>query len=308
MEKTIVATGKTIDLAIESALTQLGLDRDSVSVQVLQQAKAGFLGLGAQPAKVEVTYEAPDPAPEAPKVALSSASRSKPKAQKPAPQPKANVAPRADAAPKANVAPKAIVAPKANVAPKADTVSKAEGKKEAPRADAAPRAPKEPKPNIAPKVYAPAEPGSVEEKIEVFLKGLMEHMGSNAVAHAWKAEGNTYKVELTGPDLGYLIGSRGDTLDALQHLANYTVNRGVEGHIRINVDAEGYREKREESLRRYARKKAQQVLKSRRRTTLEPMNAYERHVIHAALQDMDNITTHSTGTEPNRRVVIEYIR
>ena len=284
MEKTIVATGKTIDLAIESALTQLGLDRDSVSVQVLQQAKAGFLGLGAQPAKVEVTYEAPDPAPEAPKVALSSASRSKPKAQKPAPQPKANVAPRADA------------------------VSKAEGKKEAPRADAAPRAPKEPKPNIAPKVYAPAEPGSVEEKIEVFLKGLMEHMGSNAVAHAWKAEGNTYKVELTGPDLGYLIGSRGDTLDALQHLANYTVNRGVEGHIRINVDAEGYREKREESLRRYARKKAQQVLKSRRRTTLEPMNAYERHVIHAALQDMDNITTHSTGTEPNRRVVIEYIR
>ena len=308
MEKTIVATGKTIDLAIESALTQLGLDRDSVSVQVLQQAKAGFLGLGAQPAKVEVTYEAPDPAPEAPKVALSSASRSKPKAQKPAPQPKANVAPRADAAPKANVAPKAIVAPKANVAPKADTVSKAEGKKEAPRADAAPRAPKEPKPNIAPKVYAPAEPGSVEEKIEVFLKGLMEHMGSNAVAHAWKAEGNTYKVELTGPDLGYLIGSRGDTLDALQHLANYTVNRGVEGHIRINVDAEGYREKREESLRRYARKKAQQALKSRRRTTLEPMNAYERHVIHAALQDMDNITTHSTGTEPNRRVVIEYIR
>ena len=83
---------------------------------------------------------------------------------------------------------------------------------------------------------------------------------------------------------------------------------GVEGHIRINVDAEAYREKREDSLRRYARKKAQQVLKARRRTTLEPMNAYERHVIHATLQEMDNITTHSTGTEPNRRVVIEYVR
>ena len=88
MEKTIVTTGKTIDLAIEAALTQLALDRDSVSVQVLAQAKPGFLGIGAQPAKVQVTYEAPDPAPEAPKVALSSASRSKPKA-KPAPQPKA---------------------------------------------------------------------------------------------------------------------------------------------------------------------------------------------------------------------------
>ena len=83
MEKTIVATGKTIDLAIESALTQLGLDRDSVSVQVLQQAKAGFLGFGAQPAKVQVTYEAPDPVvvPEKPKSALGSASRSKPKAK-----------------------------------------------------------------------------------------------------------------------------------------------------------------------------------------------------------------------------------
>ena len=130
----------------------------------------------------------------------------------------------------------------------------------------------------------------------------------NAEINAVKGEGNTYKVELTGSDLGYLIGRRGDTLDALQHLANYSVGRNVEGHIRITVDAEDYREKREESLRRYARKKAQQVLKARRRTTLEPMNAYERHVIHASLQDMENITTHSTGTEPNRRVVIEYVR
>ena len=133
-------------------------------------------------------------------------------------------------------------------------------------------------------------------------------MDSTAVPHAWKADANTYKVELVGDDLGYLIGRRGDTLDAIQHLCNYTVNRTVEGHIRINVDAEDYRQKREDSLRRYARKKAQQVLKARRRTTLEPMNAYERHVIHATLQEMDKITTYSVGSEPNRRVVIEYVR
>ena len=133
-------------------------------------------------------------------------------------------------------------------------------------------------------------------------------MGSTAVAHAVKQDGNTYFAELVGEDLGYLIGRRGDTLDAIQHLCNYSVNRGVEGHIRINVDAECYREKREDSLRRYAVKKAQQVLKAHRRTTLEPMNAYERHVIHASLQDMDRITTYSVGTEPNRRVVIEYVR
>ena len=277
MEKTIVTTGKTIDAAIENALAQLGLDRDNVSVQVLSQAKPGFLGFGATPAKVQVTYEAPDLAPEAPKVALSSASRSKPKTKfVPKEEPK-------------------VEAPKAE-APKAEP--KPAKKAEAPKVEV----------KAEPKEYAPAAPGSVEEKIEVFLKGLLEHMGSQAVPHAWKGEDNTYMVELTGEDLGYLIGRRGDTLDALQHLANYTINRGVEGHIRINVDAECYRQKREDSLRRYANKKAQQVLKAHRRTTLEPMNAYERHVIHATLQDTDRITTYSIGTEPNRRVVIEYVR
>ena len=288
MEKSIITTGKTIDLAIEAALNQLALDRDSVSVTVLAQAKSGFLGIGAQPAKVQVTFEVPDPKPEPPKVALSSASRSK---KKPA-APKVE-APKAPEAPKP-VKQEAPKAPKAE-APKAP---KAEKPKKQPKAEA----PKEPK------VYAVAEPGSIEEKIETFLKGLLEHMGSQAVPHAWLTKENTYMVELVGEDLGYLIGRRGDTLDAIQHLANYSVNRNIEGHIRINVDAEDYRDKREESLRRYARKKAQQVLKAHRRTTLEPMNAYERHVIHAALQDMDRITTYSVGTDPNRRVVIEYVR
>ena len=294
MEKTLVATGKTIDLAIESALAQLGLDRDSVSVQVLQQAKGGFLGLGAQPAKVQVTYEAPDEVPAAPKVALSSASRK--------PKPAAQKAPEAP-----KPAPKPEM-PKAPEAPKQAVPKPAEAPKQRP-----PKAPRQPKPEApkapaAPKEYAPAPEGSVEEKIERFIKGLLEHMDSSAVPHCWKESGSTYRVDLVGEDLGYLIGRRGDTLDAIQHLCNYAVNRDVEGHIRVNVDAEAYRQKREESLRRYARKKAQQVLKARRRTTLEPMNAYERHVIHAALQDMENITTHSTGVEPNRCVVIEYVR
>ena len=289
MEKTIVTTGKTIDLAIEAALTQLGLERDDITYQVLALPKSGFLGFGAQPAKIIVTYEVPDPEPtpapvvEKPKSALGSASRSKPKSSAPVKKPE----------------------PKAE-APKAEPVKTEAPKQEKPKAPKA--EPKVEKKVEAPKTYAPAEAGSVEEKIETFIKGLLEHMDSKAVPHCWKEEGNTYKVDLVGDDLGYLIGRRGDTLDAIQHLANYTINRDVEGHIRINVDAESYREKREDSLRRYARKKAQQVLKARRRTTLEPMNAYERHVIHAALQDMENISTHSTGTEPNRRVVIEYVR
>jgi spoIIIJ-associated protein len=296
MEKTLIATGKSIDLAVEAALAQLGLSRDDVSVQVLQQAKAGFLGFGAQPAKVQVTYEVPDPVvvPEKPKSALGSASRSnKTKVNNPAPAPE-----------------KKPEAPKVEKKPEAP---KAEPKKEQPKKESKPRTERKPEKKAEPvkaepKVYTPAAEGSVEEQIEKFLKGLLEQMGSNAVPHCVKGEENTYKVELVGEDLGYLIGRRGDTLDAIQHLANYSVGRNVEGHIRINVDAEDYRAKREDSLSKYARKKAQQVLKARRRTTLEPMNAYERHVIHAALQDMENITTHSTGTEPNRRVVIEYVR
>ena len=230
MEKTIITSGKSIDLAIEAALTQLGLDRDSVSVMVLQQAKSGFLGFGAQPAKIIVTYEVPDPAPapvvEKPKSALGSASRSKPKAaapvKKPEPKPEA---PKAEA-PKAEPKPEK---------PKAEK-PKAEPKPEKPKAPKAPREPKEVKEVKAaePKVYAPAEAGSVEEKIETFLKGLLEHMDSKAVPHAWKDGDNTYKVDLVGDDLGYLIGRRGDTLDAIQHLCNYAINRDVEGHVRIN--------------------------------------------------------------------------
>ena len=296
MEKTLIASGKTIELAKEAALTQLGLNEDDlISYEVLSLPKAGFLGFGAQPAKVMVKYEVPDPVVEKPKSALGSASRSKPK-----------TAPVKKEEPKAEP-PKP--APVKAEAPKPEKPK--QEKPKAPKAEKQPKAPKAEKKVAAPKepkVYAVAEAGSVEEKIETFLKGLLENMGSNAVPHAVKNGDNAYAVELTGDDLGYLIGRRGDTLDAIQRLCNYAVNHGTEGRIRISVDAEDYRAKREDSLRKYARKKAQQVLKARRRCSLEPMNAYERHVIHATLQEMENITTYSTGTEPNRRVVIEYVR
>ena len=293
MEKTITVTGKNMELATQAAMAQLGLDRDSIQVELVAREKSGFFGIGSSPCIIKVTYEAPDPV-EPKKTALGSASRSKPKAKPEAPKAEA---PKVEA-PKVE-APK-VEAPKAE-APKAEPKKVREPKPQTPKA---PKEPKEPK---EPKVYTPAAPGSTEEKVEKFIKGLLEHMGSEAQPHA-VMEGDTCNVELVGEDLGYLIGRRGDTLDAIQHLSNYSINRGIEGHIRINVDAEEYRAKREDSLTRYAQKKAQQVLKAHRRTTLEPMNAYERHVIHAALQDMDRITTYSVGSEPNRRVVIEYQR
>lgn len=310
MEKFIVTTGKTIDLAIEAALTQLKLDRDSVSVEVLRNAKSGFLGIGSSPAEVKVIYEVPDEAPAAPKSALSSASRSKPK-EKP------------DLTPSVISRPgKAVVeqpkperrkdAPKGDrkPAPKAEQKKNDRPKNPAPKAEKpAPRAEKPtPKTDKPVKEYAPAAQGSVEEQIETFLNGLLKHMSSDAVAHAYKVDEETYRADLVGGDSGLLIGRRGDTLDAIQYLTGYAINRGRDKRLRINVDAGDYRLKREEVLCQLARKMAAKAVKYHRNFTLEPMNAYERHVIHAALQDYPEVTTFSTGTEPHRRIVVAYAK
>ena len=117
------------------------------------------------------------------------------------------------------------------------------------------------------------------------------------------------KVILVGERLGQLIGHRGETLDAIQQLTNYAINTGSDSkRVRVQMDAENYRARREQSLESLARKVATKVQKYRRSVTLEPMNAYERHVIHAALQDVPGVTTYSVGTEPNRRVVVSYDR
>ena len=145
----------------------------------------------------------------------------------------------------------------------------------------------------------------VAAAIVQFQTGLFAHMGVEATPVITR-EGDTYQVVLEGEDLGALIGRRGETLDAIQQLTNYAVNHGQSKRVRIHVDAEGYRAKREESLQRLAVKVAGKVVKYRKNMTLEPMNAYERHVIHAALQDYPNVTTYSTGVEPNRRTVVAY--
>lgn len=310
MEKSIITTGKTIDLAVAAALEQLQMDRDSVSVEVLENPRSGFLGFGAVPAKIKVTYDDPNAEPEvkpevpaAPKAALSSASRNMPKKKLPV----TKEVPAVSSVPKMPTPP----APKQEkpAAPKAERSESRQSRPErAPRAEQPKREPA-PKKERAPlpEYVAPAE-GSVEARAEAFIKGLLEQMESDATPKAYRVDEDTVLVDLVGENLGMLIGRRGDTLDAIQHLTNYAVNREGGKRTRINVDAENYRAKREESLERLARKVAAKVAKYRRSVTLEPMNAYERHVIHAALQDWRDVSTHSTGTEPNRRIVVSYNR
>ena len=145
------------------------------------------------------------------------------------------------------------------------------------------------------------------QAIKKFLSGLLEQMDSVAEVKVYLPEKGRYKVILEGQGLGALIGRRGETLDAIQQLTSYAVNRtGV--RVRVQLDAENYRAKREQSLYHLAHKVAAKVVRYRRSFTLEPMNAYERHVIHTALQDFEGVVTHSTGVDPNRRVVVSLDR
>ena len=204
MTKFIEKEAATRDEAIQLALDELGMQRDDVSVEVLEAGKKGCFGIGAVQARVRVSYEEATPASEA----------------------------------------------------------------------------------------------------KAFVDGLLQRMGINGEAFPTEGEDGRMSLDSRGGDVGAVIWRRGDTLDAIQYLTSLTINRGKEEHIRIAIDTEGYRAKREESLQRLARKMAGKVLKYRKNMTLEPMNPYERRIIHATLQDYKGVTTYSTGTEPNRRVVV----
>ena len=297
MIKFIDVTGKTEDEAIQSALAQLGMDRDDVSVEILERAKSGFLGIGSAPARVRVSYD-DGKAEEAVKPAEKPA----------APKPEKKVEP--SAAPKVvpMYAPEVLQKkePRAAKEERSGRPAREERRERTPRAERAERPAPQPKPIVDLGEECRDEKS---EQIRSFLKGLLEHMDSAAEIKIYESEKGRYKVYLEGGKLGALIGRRGETLDAIQQLTNYSINRGSEkNRVRVQVDAENYREKREQSLERLAEKVAGKVTKYRRNVTLEPMNAYERHVIHTALQDTPGVTTFSIGTEPNRRVVVSYDR
>ena len=299
MIKFIDVTGKTEDEAIQSALAQLKMDRDDVSVEILERAKAGFLGIGSAPARVRVSYDD------------GKAEEVKPVEKPAAPKPEKKVEPKSEPKAVPMYAPEVLQKKESRANDKPRTERGDRPAREDRRENRAPRAERAERPAPQPKPVVDLGEECHDEKseqIRAFLKGLLEHMDSAAEVKVYESEKGRYKVFLEGEKLGALIGRRGETLDAIQHLTNYAVNRGQNKRARINVDAENYRLKREEALQRLAVKVAGKVVRYRRNITLEPMNAYERHVIHAALQDHPDVTTFSTGTEPNRRVVVSYDR
>lgn len=230
MTKWIDVSGKTEEDAINAGLASLRLERDDVSVEIIERAKLGFLGLGAAPAVVRLFY---------------------------------------------------------------DAVSEPEEKDAAPAYE---------------ETGADAVQDSSHEEVRAFVAGLLERMNIIADITVTEQDKGGIAINLSGPGMGAVIGRRGETLDAIQHIANYAHNRGAVKRARISIDAENYRKKREESLVALANKMAEKAVRYRRSMALEPMNSYERHVIHTALQDYPDVSTNSTGAEPRRRVVVSYVK
>lgn len=300
MQKEQIFCAQTVDRAIEKALEALHLERDAISVEVVDMGRKGFLGIGASDAKIRVTYEVlegeetkegqPERQPEE-KPAERPAEKSDEK--------KRDETPRlVKAAPPSEKKPAEKPKMEKEEAPR--LVRAASGEKPQ---EKAPEAEEKPLPKAQPK---PESDWSAEAKRAVaFIDGLLVKLGIEGHAFVTEqSEDDHIRIEIEGPDMGPVIGRRGDTLDAIQYLTSLVLNRGTEDHIRLTIDTENYRIKRAESLERLARKMAGKVVRYHKPMTLEPMNPYERRIIHAALQDYRGVTTHSTGTEPGRRVVI----
>ena len=299
MIKEIIATGVDANAAIESGALLLGLPREEVQFEIIDlPRKGGFLGLKKLPAKVRVWVELPDEKPartektekprrqEAPKKEQKPAAPKAERSEKPARTEKTE-----KPAPKAE---KAEKQPKAERPPRPEKVEKVE-KAEKPAA--------EPKPVLV-EVEPTEEVRAKVEKAAAYVTEILGAMGLSNFTVTPRYYEENVRLQLTGEQIGSVIGRRGETLDAIQYLDSLVANRGEGEYIRLSIDSGNYREKRARTLEALARKLANQAVRTGRSVTLEPMNPYERRIIHGAVSSVKGATSSSTGVEPNRRVVI----
>lgn len=303
MNRSIEASGKTVKDAIQNGLLQLGCTLDEVETSVIDMGSPGLFGMFGKPAKVRLTVKEEDHSfdIEMPVFTLDAPSKAS----------KRGGEKKKEKAPKAEEAKVEAEAPKAEAAAEEQPKEKKERKPRAKKEKKETREPKaEPVTEAAP--MEPAEPfvATPEEELSEtaknardFLKGLTDKMDvPTEIAVCETPE--QLKMLLSGENMSILIGRRGETLDALQYLTSLNVNRGREDYLRVSLDTENYRAKREEALRKLAVRMANRAKKSGRRVALEPMNPNERRILHSALQNDPEVTTHSEGEEPYRRVII----
>ena len=314
--KQFEAAAKTVEEAIEQGLQELGVSIGDVDVMVVEEGSKGLFGLfGSRPAKVRLTVKAAEEDPLGNLLEEKKPAKAKKNPEK-KPEKKAEKKPeKKDGEPAAES--KAAPEQKKEKKP---AEKKPEKKPEDEKAEETPAAGEEKgtgekaKPEIRPMekpevTMIPAEELTEDSPAGIahaFLMELTKLMGVDVtIDMGTDAEGNVYGY-INGDTLGVLIGRRGETLDAVQYLTSLKVNRGREGYIRVTLDTENYRAKREDTLIRLANRMANRALRTGRKVSLEPMNPYERRIIHYALQQTEGVSTHSEGDEPNRHVVITH--
>ena len=282
MIKEITAVGKTILEAQENARAALGAgELENVQFEIVDAGTKGFFGFMSRPAKVRAFIELPDPV-----------ERRREKPQK-------KQGERRENNNNAN-----------NNKPQQDNAKKPQKEKKAPK-EKPEYKPSEPKGDVIPEAELKMERREViagEDMSFDFVSTLLSDIGINASAELYACEDGTRRITIVGDDAATLIGHHGDTLDALQYLANLASARknskGERDKSRVTIDIEGYRKKREETLRALARRMAAKALRNKRSVMLEPMSAYERRIIHSEIQNIEGVSTNSIGSDNNRKIVI----
>lgn len=285
----VEARGANVEAAIEKGLARLGVGRNDVIVEVLDEGSRGLLGLGSRDAVVRLrALTPPEPQPPRP-----SREVTKPVEEKPS-RPEKEAKP---AAPEAAAAPQKQAAKPQPAPEKPETAAVAELDEDEEEED----------------TYAEAEEGTAEEEserqvAEEIVRTMLDHMQVDATVTTRLSEPDDLTgrrvaiIDVEGDDLGILIGPRGDTLDALQYISRLMVGHRLRQRARFLVDIEGYRRRREQALARLAERMAKKAIERGRPMTLEPMSSYERRIIHMTLRDSDDVYTESTGEGSRRRV------
>ena len=271
MNGSIRVSAKTVDDAITEALIQLGVTSDRLEYEVIEKGSPGFLGIGMKQAVIEARRKPePEPEPEPEEIFTKPEKLEIKETKKEAPVHKKKEKPERK--------------PRKEVR---ETKEEAE--------------PEEPKREET--VLAEVQDVTVQA-VEEFLKNTLKAMNMEVEIQSEIDSDGALSVNMSGDHMGILIGKRGQTLDALQYLANRVANKHQDGYVRVKLDTENYRARREETLRHLAKNIAHKVKRTRRPVALEPMNPYERRIIHSSLQSDPYVTTHSEGEEPYRKVVV----
>ena len=271
MNGSIRVSAKTVDDAITEALIQLGVTSDRLEYEVIEKGSAGFLGIGMKQAVIEARRK-PEPKEE--------------KVEEPVVEEPVKAEPKKV---------EAVQPQKAAAEKKADEPQKAAFEK---------AVEKEVKEEVKKETKLVEVQPQTIAAVEDFLKNTMKAMDMEVELKTEIDQDGALCVDMSGEHMGILIGKRGQTLDSLQYLANRVANKHQEGYVRVKLDTENYRARREETLRHLAKNIAHKVKRNRRPVALEPMNPYERRIIHSALQSDPYVMTHSEGEEPFRKVVI----